>query len=73
MNSGHDYPIKIQPFGNKAIVINWPQKISVGVNSNIKALNQIICDRFKSKIVESVCTYASITIYFNKIIEDIDS
>ncbi len=63
--------IQILAFGPKAIVINWPAIISKDINAHINKVNQCIHQQFEDLIIESVCTYSSITIYFNITIEPI--
>lgn len=69
MSNSTTYPIKILPFGPKAIVINWPAVISKEINANIIGFNKCIHDHFGDLIIESVCTYCSLTLYLNKSVD----
>lgn len=58
--------LEIIPFGAKALIINWPQQISEQINGEISAFNHLINTHFKDLLLETVCTYCSLTLYLKQ-------
>jgi len=58
--------IEIISFGPKALLLNWPQHISEEINTEISACNLQINKYFKDLLIESVCTYCSLTLYLKQ-------
>ena len=60
------FEIQISSFGPKTLLINWPQQISEKINRDITGFNHLVLDEFGEIIIESVCTFCSLTLYLKE-------
>ena len=59
------YPLTYCPFGEQAILINWPDQIDPKISSDIRGFEACIDRVFSSEIRETVMAYNSLTLYLN--------
>lgn len=55
--------VTIRPFGENAILLDWPVVIDAQVHQEILMVNEAINRSFSNKIIETVVTYHSICLY----------
>ncbi len=58
--------ITVQPFGEHAILIDWPATVNDTVSQEILAINTAINATFSSELIETVTTYHSIAVYLKE-------
>jgi inhibitor of KinA len=62
-----------KPFGNRAILIEWPAKIDEKILKNVLNYKNAIQKHSIKVIVDIISTYNSLTIFYHTTIENIDS
>lgn len=68
-----DFDLTYKPYGNSAILIEWPQKIDKNILYDILFFKEKIVNYKHKVIVEVINTYSSITIIYSSTIENIYS
>ena len=67
------YNLTYKPFGNRAILIEWPAKIDEKILENVLNYKNTIRKNSIKVIVDIISTYNSLTIFYHTTIENIDS
>jgi len=65
------YNLTYKPFGNHAIIIEWPAKIDENILNDVLNFKNKILRNYTKVKVEVINTYNSITIFYHRIIENI--
>lgn len=68
-----NYNLTYKPFGNRAILIEWPQKIDENILKDTLNFKKIILKNYTKVKVEVINTYNSLTILYDTTIENIYS
>jgi len=55
--------VTIRPFGENAILLDWPAVIEAQMHKEILSVNETISKTFSGKLIETVVTYHSICLY----------
>ncbi len=64
------YKLTYKPFGNHAILIEWPSKIDENILNDILTYKKSILENYTKVKVEIINTYNSLTIFYHSIIEN---
>ena len=62
-----------KPFGNRAILVEWPQKINIEIQEDVWFFKTLIQDFNIKSIVEVISAYNSITIIYKSTIDNVYS
>lgn len=62
-----------KPFGNRAILVEWPQKIDAKIQEDVWFFKNFIEQNHIKSILEIIAAYNSITILYNSTIENVYS
>jgi inhibitor of KinA len=67
------YDLLYKPFGNRAILIEWPQKIELEIQKDVWIFKNLIEQKNIKSILEIISAYNSITIVYELTIENVYS
>lgn len=65
------YNLTYKPFGEQAILIEWPSRIDLKISNNIIAFKNAIESFQQEKIADSIIGYSSLTLKYNDNLEDV--
>ncbi|MEX0997754.1 MAG: 5-oxoprolinase subunit PxpB [Flavobacteriaceae bacterium] len=60
----NNFPV-IKPFGKQAVLLEWPDDISLSTHKKVMGYKKIIDSNYQSVLVETVPAYCSLAVYLN--------
>lgn len=67
------YNLEFKPFGNRAILVEWPQIIDNDIQKDVWLFRNFILNKYIKFILEVIPAYNSITIIYKSTIENVNS